>query len=492
MPEQDVRVTDHEIHALFPLDCGGMRDTFDQPSATKSYEAQITQHRLNPAWVSEFLENPAPESQDPLWIRLEPGKGISLDDFQPHIRQILGQSDQPLLCLAFRLRTPKVLSQIRGGKPRTWDFPLGKAAQARCGRENMPVQLLDARFFMFRTGIAILDIAWKYPVQEVTPDGVLEGNYLLSHDNHYGSTRASGPEILRTIADALLPTIQGNRFELHGDRRILYSLVQYRGDAATEDTLSTFALRLALRQNNAYLPDRDAFAHGFYQPFPYLCHAAAVEGGATVIQESAEAPEFIRSFLRDKGRNTYLPLFIAEMHNHFWLLRQSQWLPARRSSKGSRSEKQEIAEIYEATVEYRRFFSPILVSEISVHNTFHELWQRALRIQERTRQVEEISQVTVSLLQEKRTRWIGRISGGIGGFLVTREILEALSFNGFFFNLPPMEEWFARYPSMAPVIQEMLIHRIQVWDGIVFLGSVAGGLLGLWISWNFDASMKKE
>ena len=119
----------------------------------------------------------------------------------------------PTLCTSFELSDPQCLrmrssGEGKGPKPRNWRICLGKAASARCAlrtatqpatqaqsneREtDAPTVMFDlqfdqARLFVFRTGLAILDLTWRYvrlkgDDKSIPANLVLEGNYLLSHD----------------------------------------------------------------------------------------------------------------------------------------------------------------------------------------------------------------------------------------------------------------------------------------------------------------------
>ena len=508
-------IISNNIHGIFPAYYELPELGFDKEKSINKYKESVTKWILPQEFITRILSDPPKEVESPIW-KLKPSEEkVSLNDFFPHIRQILGEKGKPNLAMVFEMANPHMLSQIKGGKKRIWEFGLEKAATQRTGLKKITLMINGARFYLFRTRIGILDLHWQYLNSNedqcvgLSIDDVLEGNYHLSHDNHATmESESKGPRILRELAEVLLPEIDGIKPNTHSSRRILYSFINYRlrsqeipenikekddsNRKSNKEELRIFALRLSHRQTKSYNPKGFYFKKKIFHPFPYLIHASGIEGGATIVLTRECDPEVLRNFIDDKGKNTYLPLFISAMHSHFWLLNQSQWLPERLSSKDSRSEKLKFAALYESVVEYQRYFYPALVSQVSVHNQFHEHWQKVLKIKERLENIKKTSQITVSLIQERRTQWIAIVSGAVGGFLVGREILEAISYNGYWENILPLKEWIVRYPHMSSQVQEMYLNRIKIWERFEIIGSFMLALLGGLLAWIYGKSMEKD
>jgi hypothetical protein len=504
----------HQIHGLFPFVFADKKNHQDILLCVAGKRAlSWTPDSLG---LSQILCDPNAVTDQPVW-QLSSGKGIAIEDLYPFARQILGGAAEsfklrcdheekesnsaenfPLLCAPFELAQSALLSQHKGGKARQWTLSISKAAQERCGLCVLKVQIDRARLYLFRTGIGILDLSWHYLEARNTAE-ILEGNYALSHSRprrgaHEGDaseTTAIDPDVLRLVAEKLISPLLKDFEPLQRDRRVLYSIVQAPDDDDSQ-ALHLLTTRLSHRQSTDYQPSTDMIESTVWSPFLYLRHGASLEGGASVILSTATASDFGKNFVAGTGANTYLPLAIASLHSHFWLLNRTQWIPARRCRKGSLAEKEGVEEIFSMTVEYRRYFHYPIVSQISLHNRFYRLWQEALQIPERIRFQEQTAKDVAALLSNQRARWIGRISGGVGGFLLTHELLEALSTSGLFFAMPDMRVWFVETANRTlPVLQPM-VELVEHWELTIFLGSILGGLLGLWLTWNFDTSFKKD
>lgn len=496
-------VGEHLIHGFFPL-------TFSEVGNESKPEAMLNVWTtsvlgLHVADISKRLSwepDDANTLQQPAWALMKVDKGLVLKDFYPHVRQILGKGHgEPFLCQSFVLNTP-VLSRFKGNnnrlQKRLLEINLRQAAAKRCGLASLCACIDGARLFSFRTGVAILELFWYYEVDgELSFGTVLEGNYFLSHDNHSQSNKPEtqlhqlNSQNLRTIAQALLPDLPGKRCFLHPDRRILYSAVKLNQDV-DDETLQALATWLSQRQTTDYQPSLETHRDSIWQPFRSLCHASALDGGASVIFDARQVSGFVQSFVRGTNHNLYIPLFVTSLHNHFWLINQTEWIPTRRGQAGSRAETENLEHLYEQTVEFRRYFYFPIVSQITLHNTFYKRWQDTLRISERLHFVEQTARDVAELIKTRRIRWLRRISGAAGGFLLTHELLEFLSASGLPGSIPNMRLWFVKYFSAAPEVREHMMEIVEHWEIGIFLGSLIGALLGLWISWNFGTQSNHE
>ncbi|HOI67038.1 MAG TPA: hypothetical protein PLD03_10575 [Thiomonas arsenitoxydans] len=494
-------LADHAIHGLFHLDLdSGRIEGVDKALHMRAEQARAMRAGDLPARI--HLPNPQAQSQQSLW-EAPSGKGMALDDFYPYARQILGaKAEQTTVCVSLTLSSEgkQALTQVKGGKPRHWRLRLGKAAQERCGRDLIDLQFDKARLYLFRTGVVILDLRWRY-VQDgdVLPASVvLEGNYLLSHGNLQGKTPTASdgdPEPLDAhrlleIAQALLPEEWTEQAPLQPGRRLLYSLARTQG-SASEEAILELGIRLSHRQTSDYRPKPQPLESSVLQPFPYLCHVLAPEGTASVIATDPTASDFANNFVCGTGANTYVPLFVSSLHNHLWLLGQTEWLPAQRHGD-KRHEVHDLEEVYERTVEFRRYFYFPMISQISLHNAFYERSQQVFKIAERQRFLEQTTHDIAELLKARRTKWIGRISGAVAGFLVSHELLDIVSQSGLPGSMPNLRVWLVETAHASPTVIESLVRLVERWDLIVFFGSLAGALLGYWAAWYFDKSPKAE
>jgi hypothetical protein len=498
-------VRTHLVHAFFPLTFGECKTESNPEALLDKWGGSVL--GLSVGELSKRLgwePDDANTLQQPVWALMEAGKGLAVTDFYPHVQRIMGiQSDGLNLCQPFVLQTP-LLSRFKDLdknrlKNRLLPLSFGLASAKRCGQASLMACIDGARLFSFRTGIAVLDLFWHYEVEEgdLSLGGVLEGNYFLSHSFHTQSNRTEidanllTPEVLCTIAHALLPVVPDKRFLFHPERRILYSAVELAQEV-DEETLHTLTVWLSHRQTTDYRPCPEVQRESLWQPFHNLCHASAVEGGASVIFDTGQVSSFVRGFVKGPVHNLYIPLFVSSLHNHFWLINQTEWLPAHRRKAGSRAETLDLERLYEETVEFRRYFYFPLVSRISLHNTYYQHWQETLLVSERLHFLEQTARDVAELIKTRRIRWLGRISGAAGGFLLAHEILEVLSASGLPYTIPSMRIWLVTALNASPEELEPLMALVEHWEIGIFLGSVIGAVLGLWISWNFGARIKPE
>ena len=72
------------------------------------------------------------------------------------------------------------------------------------------------------------------------------------------------------------------------------------------------------------------------------------------------------------------------------------------------------------------------------------------------------------------------------------EGLEGLSVSGLPDSIFNLRVWVIDAPYWSPALRAHLVQLVQHWELGIFFGSVLGGLLGLWVTWNFDSILKEE
>jgi hypothetical protein len=491
-----------------------------------------------------------------LWQPMR-GKGMALDDFYPHVRQIFGEkSEGKQLCRSYTLNS-LALSHVNGGRRRQWRIPLRNAGQERAGVDHIYAQIEGARLFVFNTGVAILDLSWDYYGLEETKKAkksekseksekvenaktaeevekarkarpfanLLEGNYILSHANFTTKqpvaqadhtpptmtaqvlhnvaaavvpkvarpsrsrcirvlrnvaaalvTRLSPPSrsccvrLLHKVAPVLFPDLPN--ISLHHGRLIIYTQVLL-AECATPEDMRQMGIWLSHRQTTDYGPTANAVGAALLEPFPYLCHVLAPEGAASVIFDKGMASDFAKNFLNSSAKNIYVPLYLDSLHTHFWLLEQTDWLPAR-AKNGDRQETESLDNLYARVVQFRRYFYFPMVSHIGLHNAFYQSSQSAFGIAERMRFLEQTSHDVAELLKVRRSKWLEPLAGGVAGFIVGHEFFDALSQ----FATPDMRVWLIQTAHASPAVLQSLMRQVEVWDFLTFFLSVIGALIG--------------
>jgi hypothetical protein len=543
------KITNNIIHAFFPIFYEIDQKIFDKDSKVH----QISDTILNKKITDDFLKKYCPDIEyiklkeiPSLWKKSQPGEW---QDFYSNIRQILGVSSKPTICLSFELadKTLLLLSQLKGGKPRLFFINLNSGAKQRSGIDSIYFQINNANLYLFRTGVAILDISWhycsykkydpntkeakdlkatndakkeiednnhtknKYNAEDLKiEDGdifinaILEGNYFLSHNNENipnnhkkndniktdSAVLTADKDFIKDLSKCLIPDIGINRYELDSHRTIIYTLTNIQDDKTLDDKLLISA-RLSRRWTSDYAPNIEIINKNYFLPFPYIMHMPSLEGGATTVYINNDTPEVVKNFINNQANNTYIPIYIAALHSHLWLLNKTQIIPTRQFGKDSKEEKKYFSNLLESIIEFKRFFHNILISQISMHNDFYNLLQKKLKINERLNTLEDITSKNTQIISERRIRWIAPISGAIGGMILTKEILDIIAKNGIFLKKPTLKSIFVdiKYHNLNEV--KSLIQLSHNWDIIIFIGSIIGGVLGLVLAWYFDAKIKK-
>lgn len=494
-------VAEHRIHAFFPISMFDVSTSFAEEATLEQWADSAKNLTLATlagrlGWATESAGSP----DESIWREIREGKPLLISDFYPHVRQILGEhANDPGLCRSFSLGT-KLLERGPGdnNRPvkRRLRMALGNAAFSRCGLRSIDICVDGARLFAFRSGLAIVNIFWHIDSDgDLSADGLLEANYFIAHGDHRlihlldGNLQPADCS-LHEIVESLLPKVSSKQPWVHLDRRILYSVVRLdrEVDAAAMEAL---AASLSHLQTRDYRLSPKSGIGEVWQPFVYVCHAIASEGGASVIYDQGQASGFVQAFVKGTHHNTYIPLFLSCLHNHFWLLNQTEWIPARRRA-GGHAEVDALEHLYEATIEFRRYYHFPLVSQISLHNVFYQKWQRTLQIDERLNFVEKTARDVTELVKSRRIRFVERLSGAVGGFLLTHELLEFISSSGLPGSVADWRVWLVQAAHASPEDLELLVHTIEHWEIGIFAGSLIGAAIGLWLSWNFGARLKQE
>ena len=439
-----------------------------------------------------------------LWADLA---GDSTEDFHPFIRQIASVQKE-IRNNAIRFAHPlqmaqeDLISQIKGGKPRRFRLKLGQNAAKRCGKEMLCFQFLAPSLYCFASGVAILVVEWQYLDSNGGPvyaSDVIEGNYAISHParGEHKSAFATGSasdeivlsaESFIELAKSLLPAELSDK--LTAGRRVLYTALRVapHETGEGENDMALLAHRLCHRQTFDYRPNPAQLETGQLRPFANVRHAAAIEGGCTLIEADNSAPESLRCIVRDRVRNTYLPLALVSFHAYFWLLSQTQVLPESSAAEDLHSEKEDLENLQARILNFRRIFHFPVASQISQHNEFHALWQSTLMIDRQLSMLAELSESVSHMVQEKRVKLFGYLSGGIGGLLLGRELAEIVRDKA----VTNLYEWqrmmLEAQTHMSGELMASIdatVHTAELWEWITFGGALGGFAAGIFLAWRY-------
>lgn len=437
--------------------------------------------------------------------------GDATEDFHPFIQQIASipkdsQTTDIRFARPLQMAQEDLISQVKGGKPRYFQLKLGQAAAKRCGKNFLLFQFLAPSLYGFASGTAILVLEWQYlggKNAKVFASDIIEGNYAISHPprnrskpnadvSHIsdGSDSEVAFEVLdfMTLAMSLLPHELSEN--ISSGRRILYTALRIApSDSPTaEADLSLLAHRIAHRQTFDYRPAPERITLGQLRPFANVRHTATIEGGCTLVEADNSAPEALKGLIRDRIRNTYLPLVLVSYHAYFWLLNQTQALPHSSASNSRHRELEHLETLQERALNFRRIFHFTSASQISQHNEFHALWQDALMIDQQLEALAALSEAAYSMVQEKRVRVFGYLSGGVGGLLLGKELIDIIRDK----VTTNLYEWQRMLLEASTNPDEALLQRInetvhqaELWEWITIYGAGAGLVLGALAAWRF-------
>jgi len=382
------------------------------------------------------------ENDAKLWGDLS---GDATEDFHPFVQQIASCVKKEPKSLRFahpvKLSNQSLISQVTSGKQRRFQFQLGVQASKRCGKKQLSIQLLAPSLYAFASGMAILLLEWEYLESDnkpVSAADIIEGNYVISHlvrekkkapsvkdETNRNEIPFESADFI-ALAKSLLPSNLADK--ISPSRRILYTALRIAPNDSHADSAGTALLahRLSHRQTFDYQPDTAQVASGQLCPFANVRHAAAIEGGCTLVVADENSPEHLRNLINDRVRNTYLPLALVSFHAYFWLVTQTQELPDSSRAQDAHQEKESLDSLQERVLNFRRVFHFPIASQISQQNEFHKLWQSTLMIDRQLDVLTNISELAATKAQERRVKLIGYLSGGAGGFLLGKEFIEVL------------------------------------------------------------------
>ena len=144
------------------------------------------------------------------------------------------------------------------------------------------------------------------------------------------------------------------------------------------------ATRLARKETSDYRPRTAEIVGATYLPFERLTHAAAVEGGATVIDGSAEGlPEHLMSFIQNSMKQAYLPLMLWALHEHLFLTERIKATSVRIRLLGPTGVcLDQLRDFRHRILSYRFQYRFSNASAVTTHNEMFRLWRKVLDLRQ--------------------------------------------------------------------------------------------------------------
>lgn len=495
---QNIVVTEHRVYRFFPFVYSDNKSL--GRSAVRSMQ-QFVQDLLameTSGVVDELgflLSDAASVSQtEAFWGQVKMDEAIV--DLHPAYQQIVGRGNNANglnLCQTLQVDNKNLLEKTRNpNKDRWFLLPIkGKNYSAKIFRPSIHI---------FLSGVAILLIPMEYGLDEagagkdnkkmLDVNEIMDANYELTHikktkensDPLPGARCVMTTNTLVGIAATLIPGEYRDR--LRGGRGFVYSAIQTSCQPEPYKAIE-IVHRLAFRQNESYHSTEDRVGLNKLRVFDYLTHAAAHEGGAVLIEERNN--QFLKTFIKNKVNNTYLPLLISSFHSQFWLLQQVENLSQVPVTSSSREERVKIECLSERLLDYRRYFQYPIPSNLSTHNDYHNLWQEALEINRLYDFLLTTAQESAESLRLRQLRAVTYVSSGVAGLITTQQLLGVIRdreldnnylwMRRLMIDLDDAKENEKTFAEVRADINKT-VATAQAWEDYMFFGSLVGLSLG--------------
>lgn len=443
---------------------------------------------------------------EPVW---KPKSNQAVDSLIPVFRQLVGapggSGEQPI-CEAFTLAKSQFLERTRQNIKRLFLLTPKPARQVCFG---------DPSLYVFLSGIGVIVLPVTYSLgnkRQLETGDILSGNYFLTHPSVRKDKQAEKQTVasekafltatsLAEFARALLPDYVSNAISV--ERYFVYSAVRFAPlDPGRSDQERLLAHRLAHRQNANYVPTDECIRKNKLENFDYFIHAAALEGGATLILAEDASSQFHTGMITNQISNTYLPLLVSEIHSQYWLLRQTEalsYLPSGGAlARIQGSDRDKLESLNRRLLNFRRFYHYPFPSRLTPHNEFHALWQSVFGIE---RLLQFLAETANEASEEARGRQLSIItvaSGGISGLVIAQQLLAVFRDR----ELDNMYVWQSRlFVERADLLRDSMavtgmpdwkqkLQRLDAeiatttqlaknWEDYYFFGSLAGLVLGI-------------
>ncbi len=448
-------VSDHEIHLLFRID--GV-DIGSGPDLT----------------LSAIASGPGiPEDQkaalagryggSAIWKR-DRSSGTGRD-FHSHIRDVVGGRREDLAArwtlddAARRLVESAGLYEEqteRGARTeKRMVLSFNDAARKRLAEHaiasaELVVACKDITLTLFRTGhgfaATTLELS-RLDRGKVTAMELLEGQILAARFGTITWTGTGDGAVASPpfrLAELVRSLVLGDKAEAQPERVTTFTYAQFAEPLPTA-ARDLFAVHLARHYSSDYHTTTDIEGVAFVHDFETVRHAVALEGAATVVGTTPEAPHqpyFLRNFRTGTFHRHYVPVALLARHEHAFLVRRTS---AAILTQGEMSDSlqtvRRLQELREACLIFRLCYRFSELSAVTMHNSLHRAFRQVLNLDRMTqeldfdvetfethlRQLRKSEEVRKEEEKHRRYYWVTMIgAGALAGltmFSITKEFL---------------------------------------------------------------------
>lgn len=411
------KILDHSGHVLVPFalagagglpDCRGLAGHL-RAAGTEVPSQLVPRCDERPVWTPR----PLPLSRDLL----------------PHVTDILGAAAEGGAVTLAMTDAARDLLLDFGGPVRGLKVALSGSArerlQARLGREydaGLVAAVAGIDLACFNTGVAVAVVRFEVAEADGTAapaEAVLEGLAALCHAGASGRNDL----LVRFLGAALAGARQ-----LNGTSGRLFSYMALRLDRplADEDARRELAVRLARRYTDGYRVRPDMAGFEIQRPFDGVTHGFSLEGGATIVEAGADAPDFLVNFIANSVRSAYLPVALVAYHQYLALLEMSRRSMVSLTTHGERREAElaRLQGLKHALLRYRVGHRVTLVSQVTMHNQVYDAWGRVLMLDRLQDEVsKDVAEADRYLASHSRD-WLATIGSFLLGFLTAHTFVE--------------------------------------------------------------------
>jgi hypothetical protein len=392
------KLSDHEIHVFYEID--GV-----DPSAGPNI--------MLPA-LGRGTGLGVPDDQKPalrdryddkaIWTRAE---GLAAgSDFHAHIRDIVGGRREDLATFwvldetarrfvdSAALYTEETDRAARVNKRVALTF--SKAAAGRLAAQSIEshqlvVTIEAMQLALFRTGhgFAVTTITFARPDRsKITAIELLEAQVAIGRFNEVAWVDAKNlsPVAGRpfTLGQLVRRMVFGDKTETVASGRVsTYTYAQFDKPLPVLER-DAFAIRLVRHYTTDYVLAPDITGVAFVHDFETVRHALALEGAATVVgptQEAPDLPAFLQNFKTVTFRRHYVPIALLALHEHAFLVQRTSASVISSEEMSDHSKTVErLRELREASLTFRLCYCFSELSYITMHNALNHAFRQVLRL----------------------------------------------------------------------------------------------------------------
>jgi hypothetical protein len=289
---------------------------------------------------------------------------------------------------------------IRRGPESRRRLSVASGAPPESVAERLQLSITDLWLVPFPTGVALAVLEIKLVARAITIADMEETLHAVSRVN-----RTSGgicwqcqaePASLFTLADVVSEVLTPAKCAPETWNRVfIYVFTRFPAFPTSAGAVEELAWRLSRHYTSDYHPGsgyRDGMS--LVRSFDDVVHTASIEGCATL---AAGDQPFLIEGLAERVANVYLPLVLFAYHEHVQLLDLAQQIvdPQQRETVTG---PQRLRELLDRFLRFRLVYRLPLVSDVTMHNLFHDALRGGLQHERLTRKiVEDVAEAERSL-----------------------------------------------------------------------------------------------